>query len=207
MANSKGDGLGNRPIVVILGIIASCIAIFTFLTGRQSIIEVISRPSTLPDFTKTPDLSPRTSPTMLQEESLTPTATPTQLVLSPTGTPMVIDSRNPGVSISLIDLPSASSSQQGDVRIQFLAGNEPLRDMEIQLFSISEDITGKWTIAPVGGSGILNTDQNGVIFESLDPGNYAVWNGDYTATWNPLHGSWGEQVLFYASRKDPCQRR
>lgn len=40
--SDKGDGLGNKPIIVILGLIASCIAIFTFFTGKQNIAEILN---------------------------------------------------------------------------------------------------------------------------------------------------------------------
>lgn len=44
------EGLGNKPIIVIIGLIASCIAIFSFLTGWQSIFEIFRRssPTSLP---------------------------------------------------------------------------------------------------------------------------------------------------------------
>lgn len=41
--NSNGNnGLGNHPVVVILGIISACIAIFAFTTGFQSIKQIFT---------------------------------------------------------------------------------------------------------------------------------------------------------------------
>jgi len=41
MSSSNDKGLGNKSIIVIIGLIASCIAICTFLTGWQSIWDVV----------------------------------------------------------------------------------------------------------------------------------------------------------------------
>lgn len=40
--NSRKSDLGNKPIVVIVGLISSCLAIFTFLTGWQDFRQMLS---------------------------------------------------------------------------------------------------------------------------------------------------------------------
>jgi hypothetical protein len=44
MTSHEKEGLGNKPLIVIIGLIASFIAILTFLTGRQSISEFLGPP-------------------------------------------------------------------------------------------------------------------------------------------------------------------
>src|SRR5690349_14159240 len=44
----RNEGLGNKPIIVIIGLVASGIAIFSFLTGWQSISEIFGRKSSTP---------------------------------------------------------------------------------------------------------------------------------------------------------------
>ena len=45
------EGLGNKPIIVIIGLISSGIAIFSFFTGRQSIFEILRGNSSTPQTT------------------------------------------------------------------------------------------------------------------------------------------------------------
>jgi outer membrane protein OmpA-like peptidoglycan-associated protein len=42
MADERNSGLGNHPIVVIAGLVASISSIFVFLTGKTSLPEVFS---------------------------------------------------------------------------------------------------------------------------------------------------------------------
>jgi hypothetical protein len=129
--------------------------------------------------------------------------TPTRLNPNPTSTPMVIDSANPGVSISIQDLPN-SSSGQGNIRIQFLTGNEPMRNLNLYLFDAKKDITEKWTIVGGWGRYVQVTNENGIVETSLASGDYALWNDDYSATYNRINGTWGI-TGFYFDYQDPYQ--
>jgi hypothetical protein len=42
--SSNNTGLGNKPLVVIIGLIASLIAMFVFITGKESIPEFFGAP-------------------------------------------------------------------------------------------------------------------------------------------------------------------
>lgn len=46
---NNNEGLGNKPIIVIIGLIASCIAIFAFVTGFQSLSDILNLGQNKPD--------------------------------------------------------------------------------------------------------------------------------------------------------------
>ncbi len=201
MTNNKNEGLGNKPIIVLIGLIASCIAIFAFVTGRQSIIDIISTPLVKPELLNTPLFVERSATPTNQPSPTVMPDTPIPTIAEPTTTPMVIDSSNSGVSITIRDLPS-NSSGQGNIRIQFLAGNEPLRNVGIWFHKATQDITGKWTLTEGvtrnGGYMVAdNTNENGIIEDTLDVGNYAAYNQGYNdGNLTALNGTWGVKAFY-----------
>lgn len=190
MGLQKDKGLGNKPIIVVLGLIASCIAIFTFITGRQSIPEVLGTRLFIPS------QNPPSIAHSSTEEASTPTAMPqptesAALVLKgPTSIPQVVEFDNPAVSITVTD--SGDTRKQGNVHFQFSAGDTPLRNVALLFASATQDITGRWTAADAIGQ-IYKSNPDGVINVLLAPGDYAALNMDGSA-YNQLMGAWGIQA-------------
>lgn len=71
MASRNDTGLSNRPIIIIIGLIASGIAIFVFITGKESIREILVsstpvpvvrvQPTPTPECFRTTELGPWTT--------------------------------------------------------------------------------------------------------------------------------------------------
>ena len=78
MAPGDDTGLGNKPIIVIVGLIASLIAIFTFITGKESVPEILNTP-TPPGVVVITVQSPPTQVLVTSEPN--PTATPKRVSL------------------------------------------------------------------------------------------------------------------------------
>lgn len=173
----------ERPVFIIIGIIAAFLTIFSFTTGLTSLEDMFSSAQTQPsqDFpTKNPEN------TITQEPLLEPTNT-----AQPTSTPVPIPIKNyETATVSMIDW--VESTENGKVRVQWLsAGNIPLEDFDVTIAEVTTDITGKpvalWKTNLPGGE----TDFNGVVeISDIAPGTYALMlhNGGHSAL-----GAWGEQ--------------
>ncbi len=86
--NSGGSGLANNSIIIIIGLIASCIGIFAFVTGKQSLglfsngennspVFIESTPTDVIQPENTPDISPADT---LEPATILATPTAEQLV-------------------------------------------------------------------------------------------------------------------------------
>jgi hypothetical protein len=78
MTSNNDRGLANKPIIVLIGLIASCIAIFVFVTGKEDIPEIfgISSPKTS---TYKPPATAYSSPPI---ETPSPVPSPTPAITS-----------------------------------------------------------------------------------------------------------------------------
>lgn len=70
MSHFNDNDLGNKPAIVVIGLVASCISIFVFLTGWQSIWDIVSRKSTEETF------SPPAPTVSYQSKSIDTSQTP-----------------------------------------------------------------------------------------------------------------------------------
>ena len=89
--SDKGNDLGNKPLIVILGLIASLIAIFTFLTGKQTIADILNsdNSSSLPVSNPLSPYEIIPSETPIKSDTSNVRATATQIPL-PTSTEITI---------------------------------------------------------------------------------------------------------------------
>jgi hypothetical protein len=194
MSKDVGKILGIfASIATIIGTCIAAIALIPAFGSWFSPREPIQySPITTPF--DTPNIP--STPTSQADSSIVP-ETPAQIAVEPITTPIVIDSMNPGVSITVHDSPLS----QSNVRIQFLAGNEPLRNSEIWFYYATKDITNKWTLTNtvlVDNTYVVSgkTNSNGIVESTLEPGNYAAYNKDMGTDWNQIYGSWGVKAFY-----------
>lgn len=72
MKSRNNSDLGSKPVVIIIGLVASCLGIFAFVTGKQSIPDLLRNNQNSPAATDTPFLLPTETP------YLTSTSYPTE---------------------------------------------------------------------------------------------------------------------------------
>jgi hypothetical protein len=190
MSSGKTQNLENKPIVVILSLIASCIGIFVFVTGKQNISAIFGSSTPITNASPAQRDTNTPFPSELPEAPLIASATARPTIAPPASPPKTIDFDNPAVSIVLKS--SEISDGNGMAHFEFQADNTPLRDISLLFVPAVIDIAGRWTSGYEAGT-IYKTDPNGVIEVALEPGNYAALNRDAAAVWNKLMGNWGIQ--------------
>lgn len=191
MSSGNNQDLGNKPIIVIIGLIASCIAIFAFVTGKQSIFDFFGSSTPIINAPPTQRNNNTPYPSDTPEISIIPSETPKPTSRPPASPPKTIEFDNPAVSI--VVKSSDISDGTGAAHFEFYADNTPLRDISLLFVPAVVDISGRWTSSYEAGT-VYKTDSNGVIDVSLEPGDYAAVNEDAGAVWNKLMGAWGIQA-------------
>jgi hypothetical protein len=139
--------------------------------------------------TRTPTLTSTPLPSEIEPPipSSEPSEPPTPRI---TSSPQVIEFDNSGVSIVVYDNPG--NSDQGKLRLQFLAGNTPFRAKSWDVRWATKDIVGRWTAGELVDSDTWDADSNGVIELSLEPGDFAVHPHSYFSS-DQIRGTWGIQ--------------
>ena len=201
MSNSQNEHWTNKPLIAIVGLVASIIGIYTFLSGNENVNETLAG-KTPTKYSNIISADITLSPTVVTQ----PTATRDISTSTPKATPVpeTIEFENPSVSIKVYDDPTITSGK-GKVQIQIISGNNPLTDVSLMLFPATIDIVGAWS-APFGGGGnVYKTNTNGIIEVEEDPGNFAVYNNDSSAVWNQMMGTWGIKVAYSNSHFLPIQ--
>jgi hypothetical protein len=158
--------LGDKSCVVIIGIVASLLTLFSFFTGIFSIKDIF--PSN--------DENTQYSP---PQEQYVATEPPYQANVPATDVPE----------------SSSSDSNSNNLSITLLAGGSPLRgdNLGFLISPASKDIAGNWTALNDSGE-VYYPDVNGVISASLDPGEYALVFIDDLRYHASIGGSWGTTI-------------
>ena len=157
--------LGDRSCIVIVGIVASVLTLFSFLTGIFSIKDIFSSNNDNPQYS---------SPPIQQNVA---TEAPYQ-------------ANDP---IATEDVPT--SSDESNLSITLLAGGAPLRGnfLSFLLSPATKDIAGNWTALNDSGE-TYSPDLNGVISASLDAGEYALVFLEGQRYHAAFGGSWGTNI-------------
>ena len=166
---------------VILGLVATIITIFVFLTGWQSIWDIFRSLPTSPLSTATVDRNEASIPTARAELVTVSTSTdqPTDSHQQTPESPIDLAVDYPvhsGINLNLV----RSQSSGVKISIQIPGGGTPaqklLADAQFTLWPSIKDITGQWAINRDGGNlkSDITLDQSNVTFVSLSPGNYAI---------------------------------
>lgn len=173
------SNLGNHPVIVFIGLIASCIAIFAFITGIDNIRQFFSSNT---NYSNTPNQP--------NENTYIITDTPAE--------PQVISqepvkTRNyKNVTITMQDWNEEPG--QGKVKIQWLAGSKPINRKSTGITEADFDVLGvptaNWTSTDANYA-----DINGIVEFVVKPGQYALLDvrsllsgGESTS----IAGMWGE---------------
>ncbi len=161
----NSTNLGNKSCVVIVGIIASVLTLFSFLTGIFSIKDIFPNNSSN-SYNSSP---PQAVATEVPYQADTQIATNTTAITA-----------------------SEDSSEQNNLNITLLAGGAPLKGnyLSFLISPASKDIVGKWTALEDSGQ-TYEPDVNGVISASLSPGDYALVYTNVSQYHASLGGSWG----------------
>ncbi|MFZ5822691.1 MAG: hypothetical protein ACOYYJ_22595 [Chloroflexota bacterium] len=156
--------LGDKSCVVIIGIVASVLTLFSFLTGIFSIKDIFSSDN---------NSSQYSSP-------------PTQHIVTeaPYEANVPIATTFPDSSESTLD--------ENNLSITLLAGGAPLwgDNLGFLIPQANKDIAGNWTALREGGV-LYYPDVNGVVSALLDPGEYALVFKDAEIYHASFGGSWG----------------
>jgi len=174
-------------IIAGIGLCASCIGIFSFITGWQTIPDLINTaiPTTSDYVASTPTL--RFTPTMLATSTNQPEINNnTQPTVEVNSTPEIIPFEN---VTTTIDRSSGSTS----FIIQILGGGKPLqKTTRIDVARAAQAISGEWTIDPsVTYYKTHELDVNGMVKDSVPPGDYIMFTSSETAWFDNLGGTWG----------------
>lgn len=177
MSPGNDGGLGNKPIIVLIGLVGSLIAIFTFITGKQDVGEVFDAPAAI-EYSASGEIMVEEPGEVTIHGWVEPPASPTpEPTPRPTIIPVETVGHHPGVSIVVKDFGEATDT--GHVRFQVLADDTPVIDAGFIVSSAVVDITGTWTadktVYGIDGEGPIHwTNSAGVFDLSLEPGNYAA---------------------------------
>lgn len=155
--------------VALIGLIASCIGIFTFVTSLESISQIWE--------SLTKNAPPPTSfvtwtPTEINARNFVNTVAPAPTLpliptSLPTQPPLAISFDHPNVHIELV-------GGKPGVDIQIFAGGEIISDVEIDIFSAVEDVRGEWRSVE---RTLINQSSNpatGIVSAELEPGTYGI---------------------------------
>jgi hypothetical protein len=155
--------LGDKSCVVIVGIIASALTLFSFLTGIFSIKDIF------PDNSNPQYSLPPAQPIVTEPPYRANDPVATDVPSSP-----------------------ESISNENNLSITLLAGGAPIREdfLSFLISPASKDIAGSWTALEDSGQ-TYEPDINGVISASLSPGEYALVYTEGGRYHTPLGGSWG----------------
>jgi hypothetical protein len=174
-------------IVAGIGLCASCIGIFSFLTGWQTVPDIVNTamPATSIYASLTPTLF--LTPTPLATSTNQPeTDNNTQPTIEINSTPEIIPFENVTTTIE------RSSGSTGFI-IQILGGGKPLQKItRLDVARATQAISGEWTIDPsVVNSTTHELDVNGMVTDSVPPGDYIMFTSSETAWFDNLGGTWG----------------
>ena len=173
----ESDSTNFKRTVAALGLIASCIAIFTFLTGIVSIRDILGLGSangnTVPN-SQGPTSVPISNPT--DTDIPIPTSTS-----RPQTQPQNVDFSNPNVSITVYD--EAELGSNGVARIKVLAGGQPLLNDTVYIQQAAMDIAGYWSVRLAGSTGYSLNEGDGTVEFEREPGDYAVWLYSHKGNW------------------------
>jgi len=195
-------------IIAAIGLIASCIAIFAFVTGLETLPEIFSiatkeRPTSVQS---TPVLEPTETPWSVPTSELEANSSSEFWTPMPIGLPTSVQFENPTVAIQLYAGSNLLPSD-GAVVLQITGAGSPLQGQEIKFKSAAKTISGEWTAVSVEDSAVLEwerqhnadffiyniyeTDANGMLGAVLPVGDYVLINGCPDCVGDQLRGTWG----------------
>ncbi|MCB0018626.1 MAG: hypothetical protein KDE09_12615 [Anaerolineales bacterium] len=173
----------EQPVFLVIGIVASCLTIFGFVTSLFSLRDLYSL------FVDSPSPSPtRTNPEVPNNQELDLTTPTVSLqTVSPTSLPI---KNYETATVVMSQLPFASGL--GTVNVRWVsAGDVQLENFEITVSEVIIDIRGTPVADSRVGQSRGTTDRNGEIqFDDLPPGDYAMILDD---DGHSAMGAWGEQ--------------
>lgn len=149
--------LGDKNWVVILGIISAILAIFTFITGMDSIKAIFALPKNPATPTSMEYIEVFPTPT----ETLTPQPVSTS-TFTPTSTVVYEDVQvdYPGMNVKITDYtPPEGSKYSIRVLIRATAGdvnNNVIVDNSWKVSPVIKDFTGSWVEGTTGGVNLYN---------------------------------------------------
>jgi hypothetical protein len=179
---------GRNPAIVLIGLIASIIAIFAFITGIQSIRDLSSS-----DATPAPALQSLATATMKvgmggdtmvttevprSTSTRRPTTTPTATEMpKPSPTPYIekIESDFPGMTIQVID--DISDESTGQVVIRVFAASSAVDPYALYVDHAVKDIAGNWQTVGAAGHSIHTYDDGTCVATPLEEGYYTMYYG------------------------------
>jgi hypothetical protein len=128
MASGNDNSLGNKPIIIIIGLIAACIGIFTFVTPWQSIWEMFSTDQGMPT-QKAAQIDE--SPTVRIESSTTIPSTLTSPTITPIPLPTSVPDTSPGTILEV-----GQAWQQGSLELR-LTGSDMWPETILAYFTLT----------------------------------------------------------------------
>lgn len=187
----KNNKLSEHPIIVILGLISSVIAIFAFITGIQDIFDVGAVISPEPSETPT-----RQFTNIIEANA---SSTPTQTPESVKTNLSELESKYSIVNFYVTDIAGEKTSD-GNIKVYLFANKTPIVHYDIYLYNVVYDITGKPATQYADDVYRGYTDNNGALqTKNLPLAEYAIslkddqrflgpWGerGSHTASGNPI---------------------
>lgn len=188
-------------IVAAIGLIASCIGIFAFVTGLETLPDIINS-------SEHPPLPSQTQQLTLAENDSQATTLPDELqggMISacnpqPIGNSRKIPSDNPGVSVEMFK--DANLTTLGAVIVRLSGANAPLAGELTLVYPAVRSISGQWTLRDKIGliewpgdyfpNRGYETDYNGeIIVCPIPSGDYVLIPAGAVYFAKYLQGTWG----------------
>jgi len=192
MTSRESEGLGNKPLIVLIGLIAACIGIFTFVTGRQSITEIVGGPPTESSPTANglaADTARQLSATAIppaQSQMPSPTSTPSARVVE---TALLEEGEN-------YRIEQISNGQTLAKVYLIVPSGFPLGDLKLQVYPAVNDIAGNWQLASTYGTGWSQLSPQGTVEWPLEEGDYVLVQS-HTFGDSIISGKWGNDAFQY----------
>lgn len=184
-SDKRSSGLGNQPLVIVIGLIASIIGIFAFITGKENVAEVFSPPTLEINHT----YSPSQNDSLVDATNLQ-NSTPTQLssdtssqVLSSTDTPIppftdmsVPIPKYPGLEIIASEKMEENRYGIAEIELRTFAG-EKIYPNVFRITGVTKDIANNWTyyLRAETGSTMEQVETGVNRYYLHTPGYYSFW--------------------------------
>jgi len=178
--------LSENPIIIFLGIVATLLTIYGFLTNRFSIQQVVSGDVVLQEE------EPRVA-TITESGSDTVSDLGDPLVPTPTANHIPIK-QYPAATISMsdwTDSPYGGEEGYGKVRAQWLADGKPIDSMVVAVSPVTIDTLGNPVVKTSELYNVTLTDFDGMVEFQTAVGTNALIN-PAVISGNFALGNWGE---------------